>query len=100
MSLKSLFFRLISTECSIGALVTRVTLGACMLPHGWEKLHGFKPMMKMFTEDSGIPAPFAFLVILAESFGAAGLLFGVIGRFCAFGIECVFSNGIVLSNVE
>ncbi|HZN61626.1 MAG TPA: DoxX family protein [Planctomycetota bacterium] len=86
----------ISTDASFGALATRLTLGICMLPHGVQKLQGFSGMMKMFSENMGIPAPLAFLVIMAESFGAAGLILGVLGRFCAFGIGLTMVGAIWL----
>lgn len=92
--MKTFWNRLIRTDASLGALATRLTLGICMLPHGWQKLENFSGMMKMFTEQSGIPAPFAFLVIMGESFGALGLIFGVIGRFCAFGIGLIMVGAI------
>ena len=38
---------------------------------------------------SGIPAPFAFLGIVAEFFGPMGLVTGLLTRLAAFGIWCV-----------
>jgi len=88
--------RLARTDADLGALAARLTLGICMLPHGIQKLEGFSGTMKMFTEQSGIPAPFAFLVIMAESFGALGLILGVLGRFCGFGIGLVMVGAILM----
>lgn len=94
--MKMFLNRLVRTDASLGALATRLTLGICMLPHGIQKLQNFSYMMKTFSEDMGIPAPFAFLVILAESFGALGLILGVISRFCAFGIGLTMAGAILM----
>ena len=96
MGTKSLFYLLVRTQPLVGALIARVTLGVCMLPHGVQKLQKFSATMDSFTQQSGIPAPLAFLVVMAESFGAVGLILGVIGRFCAFGIACVMAGAIAL----
>jgi len=87
---------LVRTDASLGVLIVRVTLGVCMLPHGVQKLQNFSGMMEMFTKQSGIPAPFAFLVIMGESFGAVGLILGVFGRFCAFGNALIMTGAIAM----
>ena len=93
----SLFWnRLIRTDANFAGLAARLTLGISMLPAGWGKLTSFKETMDVFTKGLGIPAPFAFLVILAESFGAVGLILGVIGRFCAFGNALVMIGAILM----
>lgn len=94
--MKTFTYWLVRTDGSLGALATRLTLGICMLPHGVQKLQNFSGMMKMFSENLGVPAPFAFLVILAESFGAIGLILGVLGRFCAFGIGLTMVGAILM----
>ena len=69
-------------------------------PHGAQKLlgwfggHGFAGTMGFFTDKMGLPAAIAFLVIMAESFGALGLIFGLLTRFAAFGIACVMTGAI------
>lgn len=91
--------RLARTEADLGALAARLTLGICFLPHGWQKTFGdpgFKATMDYFTDNSHIPAPFAFLVVLAESLGALGLILGVLGRFCAFGIGLTMAGAIIM----
>jgi putative oxidoreductase len=91
-----LVYWLVRTDANLGALVARVALGICMLPHGIQKLQNFSGTMDGFTKHAGVPAPFAFLVILAESFGALGLILGVFGRFCAFGIGLVMTGAILM----
>jgi putative oxidoreductase len=44
----------------------------------------------------GLPAPLAILVILAESAGALGLIFGFCTRLCALGIALVMGGAIYL----
>ena len=96
MGTKSLVYLLVRTQSQVGALIARVTLGVCMVPHGFQKLNHFGDTIKSFSDNSGVPAPLAFLVILSESFGAVGLILGVLGRFCAFGNACVMAGAIVL----
>jgi len=94
--MKTFMYWLVRTDASLGVLIARVTLGVCMLPHGVQKLQNFSSMMEMFTKQSGIPAPFAFLVIMGESFGALGLILGVFGRFCAFGNALIMAGAIFM----
>jgi putative oxidoreductase len=54
---------------------------------GWFGGYGFSGTMGFFTH-MGIPAPFAFLAIMAEFLGGIGLIFGFLGRIAAFGIAC------------
>ena len=44
--------------------------------------------MGAFTTKMGIPAPFAFLAIMAEFLGGLGLIVGFLSRIAAFGIFC------------
>src|SRR5207244_3879569 len=73
-------------------LFLRVLLAAVMFPHGAQKVlgwfggHGFGGTMQFFTQQSHIPAPFAFLAIIAEFAGSIALLFGLLTRLSAFGI--------------
>lgn len=89
-----LLYLLVRTDASLGALAARLTLGLCMLPHGIQKLQNFGTTMEMMSKN--IPKPLVFLVIMAESFGAIGLLLGVLGRFCAFGIGLVMTGAILM----
>ena len=86
---------LFQTDDSWVGLILRVTLGVVMLPHGAQKLlgwfggFGFSGTMGFFTQQMGIPAVLAFLVILAESFGAAALIAGLLTRVAAFGVTAI-----------
>jgi putative oxidoreductase len=92
--------RLLQTDDSVGLFLVRVSLGIVMFPHGAQKLlgwfggHGPAWTMSFFTERLGIPAPLVVLVIIAESFGALGLILGFLGRLGAFGVLCVMLGAI------
>jgi len=55
---------------------------------------GLQATMNTFTAKLGLPAPVAVLVILAESAGALGLIFGFCTRLCALGIALVMGGAI------
>jgi putative oxidoreductase len=85
---------LIQTRDSLLPLIARVALGIVMFPHGAQKVfgwfggHGFTGSMSFFTDTMHIPAPLAFLPILAEFAGSLGLITGCLSRIAAFGIAC------------
>jgi putative oxidoreductase len=74
--------------------ILRLTLGTVFFAHGAQKMlgwwggRGFSATMSGF-EHTGIPAVFAFLAIVAEFFGAIGLILGLLGRVAAFVLACV-----------
>jgi len=84
--------KLINTDNDIVPLVLRVILGIVFYFHGMQKLttmyggYGFTGTMGFFTGKLGIPALFAFLAIMAEGIGWAGLISGLLTRVAAFGI--------------
>lgn len=84
--------KLMHTNDDIALLVLRVLLGVVFFPHGMQKLlgwfggYGFSGTMDMFTTKLAIPAVFAFLAIMAESFGSLGLITGLLTRVAAFGV--------------
>ena len=69
----------------------RVVAGGVMLPHGMQKLlgwfggAGFTRTMHVLGQ-TGIPAPLVFLVIMAEFFGALGMILGCLSRIAAFSV--------------
>lgn len=97
---------LLRTTDDIGPLVARVTLGVVMFPHGAQKLlgwfggPGFQGEMELFTSTMGIPWILGLLAILAEFFGALGLLTGLLGRVAAFGITSVMVVAVLTSHVQ
>jgi putative oxidoreductase len=84
----------------------REVLGIVFFDHGAQKMRGwfggfgFSGTMGSFTEQMGIPAPFAFLAIAAEFFGGIGLIVGLLGRVAAFGIICNMLVAIYLSHIH
>ena len=80
----------------------RIILGCVIFPHGAQKLlgwfggFGFTNTMSYFTTTIGLPWIVAFLVILAESLGSLGLIFGFLTRLCSLGIICVMTGAIVM----
>jgi len=96
---------LFATDGTIVPLVLRLTLAVVMFPHGAQKAlgwfggHGFKGTMGFFTK-SGIPAPLAFLAIVAEFLGSLGLLLGLLTRLAAFAIACVMVVAIFRVHTE
>jgi putative oxidoreductase len=85
--------KLFATSENVGLTILRLGLGAVFFAHGAQKTlgwfggPGFSAMMTGF-ESGGIPAPFAFLAIMAEFLGGIGLLLGLLTRIAAFGITC------------
>ncbi len=86
--MKKAIATLINTSQASAPLVLRLTLGLVMLPHGLQKTlglfggYGFTGTMGYFTS-TGMPWLVAFLVIVAESLGALGLIIGFLSRFTA-----------------
>jgi putative oxidoreductase len=93
--------RFFATRNELAPLLLRLTLGLVMLPHGLQKTlgmfggYGFSGTMNFFTQ-MGIPTGVALLVILAESFGAVGLLAGFATRLGALGIGLTMLGAILL----
>ena len=97
---------LLSTKDSLSELLIRITLGLVIVPHGSQKLfgwfggHGFSGTMQFLTETMGIPYVFALLAILAESFGALGLLVGLGTRIAALGIGSTIGVAAFMGHIE
>jgi putative oxidoreductase len=94
------------TQNDTTGLIMRLTLGGVMLPHGLQKVFGLfggaglQATMNAFTTKMGLPAPLAVMVILAESAGALGLIFGFFTRLCALGIALVMGGAIYLVHAQ
>jgi putative oxidoreductase len=84
--------KLFATDDNTGTAILRLALGIVFFAHGAQKLlgwfggYGFSGTMGFFTGTMHIPAPFAFLAIVAEFFGGVGLILGFLTRIAAFGI--------------
>lgn len=88
-----MFARLLSTTSDPAALIARVALAVVIFPHGAQKTlgwfggGGFQVTMHGFAS-LGIPAPLAFLAIIAEFPGTLGLFLGCLTRVAALGVFC------------
>lgn len=97
--------KMFATTNDVLPLILRLTLGVVMLPHGAQKLlgwfggYGFSATMKAMTEQ-GLPAVIVFLVIMAESFGALGLITGFLTRFSAFGIGLTMLGAVAMVHAK
>jgi putative oxidoreductase len=93
---------LTNTTDTIAPLISRVTLGLVMFPHGAQKMlgwyggHGFSGTLNYFTGTMHIPAFLALLAILAEFAGAIGLVLGLLSRLAALGIASVMTVAILM----
>ncbi len=89
-----MFSKIINTSNEFTLTLLRLVLGIVFFAHGAQKMlgwfggYGFSGTMGFFTQQMGIPAPFAFLAIMAEFLGSIGLIVGLLGRIAAFGIVC------------
>ena len=94
--------RLMKTSDDYAMTIIRLVLGLVFFAHGSQKMlgwfggYGFHGTMGFFTNVMHIPALFAFLAIVAEFFGALGLITGLLGRVSAFGIFCVMAVAVVM----
>ena len=91
---------LLRTNRSTSNLMLRLVLGAVMFPHGAQKLlgwfggHGYSATMGFLTRGMHLPAPVAVLVIMAEFFGALGLVTGTLTRVAAAGVAAVMLGAV------
>jgi putative oxidoreductase len=102
----SILHRALSTDQDRTLLAQRVALGLIMAPHGAQKLlgwfggYGWSGTMAFFTETMHLPAPLAFLIIVAESLGAVGLVLGAGTRLAALGIASVMPSAILTTHLD
>ncbi|TGK35576.1 DoxX family protein [Leptospira gomenensis] len=92
--------KIFQTDTNLILTFVRVGLGIVILPHGAQKLlgwfggSGFGATISFFNS-IGVPSFVAFLVILAEFFGALGLIFGFCTKLSAFGIALTMIGAAV-----
>jgi len=83
---------LVKTESDYIVALARLVLGFLFFIHGsqlmlgWFGGFGLSGTMHFFTQQLGIPAPFAFLGIATQFFGGCLLIVGLAGRIAALGI--------------
>jgi len=92
---------LATDQQSWSLLVSRLALGAVILPHGMQKAlglfggYGFTGTMG-FLQSMGMPFLIALLVILAEFVGSIGLILGLGTRFMAFSVGLTMAGAAIL----
>lgn len=83
-------------------LVSRLALGAVILPHGMQKVlgafggNGFSATLGFMHGQMGMPVILVLLVMAAEFLGSIGLLLGAGTRFMAFSITLTFFGAMFL----
>jgi putative oxidoreductase len=84
--------KLFSTSDDTATAILRLVLGVVFFAHGAQKMlgwfggPGFSGTIGFFTGMMHIPAPLAFLAIVAEFLGGLGLILGFLTRIAALGI--------------
>ncbi|GJL78456.1 MAG: hypothetical protein NPINA01_14450 [Nitrospinaceae bacterium] len=90
----------LKTEDSYNPLILRLALGIVMFPHGAQKVfgwfggHGFEGTMGFFTQQMGLPAVIAMMVIAGEFLGSLGLITGFLTRLSSFGIAAIMGGAV------
>jgi len=84
--------KLIETPNDFLLTILRLVLGVIFLAHGAQLIFGMfgghvlSASMDIFVNVLHIPAPLAFIAIMAEFIGGIALILGVAARFAALGI--------------
>ncbi len=100
--MKTLLQHIIASGDGFDTLPVRVGAGVIFAAHGAQKLfgwfggYGFEGTMGFFTDQLGVPALLALLVILAESLGSLALVAGFLTRLSAFGIGASMAGAILM----
>jgi len=87
-------------------LVTRLTLGIVLFPHGAQKLlgiwggYGFNGTMGFLTETMNLPWLIAFMVIVIEFFGSLSIIIGFASRFWSALTIVLFLGIIFTSHID
>lgn len=101
--MKSLLF---NSNNDLTGLITRLTLGLVVFPHGAQKMlglfggYGFSGTMNFFTGTLHLPWIIGFLVIIIEFFGAIGLILGFASRIWSALMILLFIGIIYSSHLE
>lgn len=101
--MKSLLFH---SNNDLTGLITRLTLGLVVFPHGAQKMlglfggYGFSGTMNFFTGTLHLPWIVGFLVIVIEFFGAIGLILGFASRIWSALMILLFIGIIYSSHLE
>jgi putative oxidoreductase len=93
--------KIISTNADYGTLIARVTVGAVLVPHGFQHAlgllggYGFSGTLQWMTQTLGFPAPLAAIAIVTELLAPFALIFGLGGRVAALGIIGLMTGAVI-----
>lgn len=94
---------ILKTKNNWSGLITRLTVGIILFPHGAQKMlgifggYGFSGTMSYFTDVLHLPWIVGFLVIFIEFIGAIALILGIASRIWSASI-IVLMIGIILTS--
>jgi putative oxidoreductase len=97
-----MLWNLFSTDPDWTLTAIRVVLGVIFFAHGAQKMLGWfggaglKETLRTMHEFLHLPAPLAFLAVIAEFLGGAGLIVGLLGRVAAIGVCVTMLAAIVM----
>jgi len=87
--------RIFNTVDSWGLLAVRLGLGVIFFAHGGQKLFGWfggaglEVTLQNFQQGLGIAAPWAFLAMVSEFFGALAVIIGLLTRLASLSLATV-----------
>jgi len=93
---------LFSTNPDWTLTAIRVTLGVVFFAHGAQKMLGWfggaglKGTLNMMHDHLHLPIPVAFLAVMSEFLGGAGLIVGLLSRVAAVGVCATMLSAIVM----
>lgn len=95
--------KIFNTNNDLTGLITRLTLGLILFPHGVQKMlgmfggYGFSGTMIFFTETMHLPWIIGFLVIIIEFVGALFLIAGFASRIWS-ALTIISFTGIIFTS--
>ena len=98
--------KIIKTNNDWVGLITRLTIGGVLFPHGAQKMlgifggYGFTGTIDFFTQQINLPWIVAFSVIVIEFIGAISMIIGFASRIWALAIAFLFVGIIFTTNLE
>lgn len=98
--------KILNTDNHWRQLITRLTLGLVLFPHGAQKMlglfggYGFSATIDAFTAQMQLPWIVAFLTIIIEFLGAIFLIVGFASRIWSLAIATLFMGIIFTTQLE
>ena len=98
--------KIFSTNKDLTGLITRLTLGLILFPHGAQKMlgifggYGFSGTMGFFADILHLPSIIGFLVIIIEFVGSLSLIAGFASRIWSALTIILFIGIIFNSHIE